>query len=88
MAISKRAVLGLLACLLTVVGCSDDGTDSSELSSNSPYSSVRAALDICASRLKSDVANGKYNHLSDTRMYREMEDDQESCMAGYGHYPK
>ena len=83
MARSIKAVLIISVHLMFVVGCSDSDVSSS----NSPYSSVSAALDICASRLKSDVASGKYNHLSDTQMYREMESDQESCMAGYGHFP-
>ena len=83
------AVLVSFVYLLFAVASSDSGSGSSSSgsSSSSPYSNVRAALDICASRLKSDTASGKYNHLSDTQMYRQMEDDQEDCMASYGHYP-
>jgi len=82
------AVFVSFVYLLFAVASSDSGSgSSSSSSSSSPYSNVRAALDICASRLKSDTASGKYNHLSDTQMYRQMEDDQEDCMASYGHYP-
>ena len=74
--------------LLFAAASSDSGSSGSSSSSSSgPYSSVRAALDICASRLRSDTASGKYNHLSDYEMARQMERDQERCMATYGHYP-
>lgn len=59
---------------------------SSSSSSSSPYSNVNAALRECEAELRADTNRGKYDHLSDTGMYRAMTADQESCMARYGHY--
>ena len=75
------------AFVILAYGSSDDGGSSSS-SSSSPYSNVSVALRLCADELKSETASGYYDHLSDVEMYRRMEADQESCMAGYGNYPK
>ncbi len=71
----------------TTEDSSGSSSSSSSSSSTSPYSNVRVALDICADELRADTNRGKYDHLSDSGMYRAMESDQESCMARYGHYP-
>jgi len=84
-----RSLLTTLAFLILAYGSSNEssGSSSSSSSSSSPYSSVSAALSECADELRNDTAAGYYDHLSDVEMYRRMEADQESCMAGYGHYP-
>ena len=74
----------MVFCLFAAATTEDSSSSSS---SSSPYSNVNAALSICADELRSDTARGKYDHLSDTAMYRAMEADQERCMARYGHYP-
>ncbi len=77
----------VMAFCLFAAATTEDSSSSSSSSSSSPYSNVNAALSICADELRSDTARGKYDHLSDTAMYRQMEADQERCMARYGHYP-
>ena len=66
---------------------SSTGSSSSSSSSSSPYSNVNVALSRCGDELRSANSSGKYNHLSDYAMAKAMEDDQESCMARYGHSP-
>ena len=86
---SKNLFLSVLVSvifLLLAYGSSNDSSSSSG-SSTSPYSNVSVALRECADELKKDTAAGYYDHLSDVQMFKRMEQDQESCMAGYGHSP-
>ena len=86
---SKNLFLSVLVSvifLLLAYGSSNDSSSSSG-SSSSPYSNVSVALRECADELKKDTAAGYYDHLSDVQMFKRMEQDQESCMAGYGHSP-
>ena len=88
---SKNLFLSVLVSvifLLLAYGSSNDSSSSSSSgSSTSPYSNVSVALRECADELKKDTAAGYYDHLSDVQMFKRMEQDQESCMAGYGHSP-
>ena len=75
------AFFGMLA-----MGSGDSSGGGSSSSGTSKSNSE--AFAICKSRLRSDTNSGKYDHLSDSQMMRRMDSDLESCMAGYGHYPK
>ena len=81
----------VIAIFVVFAAATDDNSStsssSSSSSSTSPYSNVSVALSKCADKLRSATNSGKYNHLSDYAMAKAMERDQESCMAGYGHYP-
>lgn len=74
-----RKLVSLISVVLltSTAGCSDSGKSSSGTSKSEAYS-------ICSSRLKSKT--GTYSG-SDSSMLRQMENDLESCMAGYGYYP-
>jgi hypothetical protein len=85
--ISLIFVFCIFAAATTDEGSSSSSSSYSSSSSSSPYSNVNAALNECAAELRADTNRGKYDHLSDSGMYRAMERDQESCMARYGHYP-
>ena len=73
----KLLALICVVLLASITGCGDSGSSSSGTSKSGAFS-------ICKSRLQSKV--GTYSG-SDTSIYRQMENDLESCMAGYGHYP-
>lgn len=78
----------LFAAATTDDSSSSSSSSYSSSSSSSPYSNVNAALRECEADLRADTNMGKYDHLSDSGMYRAMTRDQENCMARYGHSPK
>jgi len=80
--VKKLLALICVVLLASITGCGDSGSSSS--GSSSSGTSKSGAFSICKSRLQSKV--GTYSG-SDTSIYRQMENDLESCMAGYGHYP-
>jgi len=85
--ISLIVVFCIFAAATTDDSSSGSSSSYSSSSSSSPYSNVSAALRECEAELRADTNRGKYDHLSDSGMYRAMTRDQENCMARYGHSP-
>lgn len=64
-----------------------DNSSTTSSSSTSPYSNVNLALSKCADKLRSASNSGMFDNSNDVAMFKAMERYQESCMAGYGHFP-